>query len=748
MRVPCCVEEAYFSLLQPANLQLATCSSQPAIRNSYFQRKYRSVSSSVLNVENLTVSYRQNGRWLDAVRDVDLAIEENQIYGLVGESGSGKSTLALAVMRYLSENGAVRQGSIWLRGRDLTALSMAEMQSAWREDLRLIPQNPLPSLNPSLRIGEQIAETLDPSLSRQEIQARLVELLSTVRLADPERIARAYPHQISGGQQQRVLIAMGLSGEPSLLVMDEPTTNLDVTTEAVILDLLRDLIHSRKTSVLYVTHSLGVVAQLCNRVAVLYAGEVVEDAVVDDIFHQPLHPYTQALLDSVPKMGQNKAEFQLRPIPGQIPELDNLPPGCVFEPRCPLALELCARERPALESPAAGRRVRCHRWQEIADGTIDPRQPAAAATSLASTQAAGAVLEVEGLRKEYEIDRSLLQLLSRQSVQKVMAVNSVDFQIRRHETLGLVGESGSGKSTVARCIIGLIERDGGEICLLDMPLARSLAQRDEGVLRHLQMVLQSPDDALNPYMSVGDALRRPLMRLAGYSRAEAEAGVAQLLTAVKLSPNYVARMPDQLSGGEKQRVAIARAFASQPDLLIFDESVSGLDVSVQAAILNMLNELQQQHRSAYLFISHDLAVVSYLADVIAVIYLGSLMDVGRREQLLAPPYHPYTEALLSAVPVLEPAMGSSAKVNGGDPSTQNGACQPIRLEGEIPSPVEMPSGCPFHTRCHRRPMLPDPEICVREEPPWRIGDDGHRIYCHIPLDELRSVQQSRVEVER
>jgi peptide/nickel transport system ATP-binding protein len=468
-------------------------------------------------------------------------------------------------------------------------------------------------------------------------------------------------------------------------------------------------------------------------VAVLYAGELVEDAAVGDLFRQPLHPYTQALLDSVPRLGQNKhqlsPEMQLRPIPGQIPELGDLPQGCIFAPRCPLAIEICVAERPPLEEPAPGRHVRCHRWPEIAAGTADPHQPVIAATPTIHTIADQEnVLDVIDLEKHYAVPRSLGEMLRGEAPQQVKAVNGIDLRIRRGETLGLVGESGSGKSTAARCIIGLIGRNGGEITLLDMPLARKLAQRDKKTLRHLQMVLQSPDEALNPYMRVGDTLRRPLMRLAGRSRQEADTDVERLLSSVKLSPSYVDRLPDQLSGGEKQRVAIARAFASQPDLLLFDESVSGLDVSVQAAILNLLTELQQETESAYLFISHDLAVVGYLADVIAVIYLGQMMEVARTEQMFSPPYHPYTEALLSAIPNLDPEIKGA----------------PIRLEGEIPSPVDVPTGCPFHTRCHRRPMLPDPEICVRQDPPWRDAADGHRIYCHIPLAELAREQRGLV----
>ena len=695
----------------------------------------------LLQIENLTVAYQQGPRWLPALRDIALTVNAGEIYGLVGESGSGKSTLALAIMNYLSANGQVRAGSIRLRGRELASLSPAEMRQIWQSEVRLIPQNPLAALNPSLRIGDQIAESFDPNLPKTQMDARVLEVLARVHLADPTRIRNSYPHQLSGGQQQRVMIAMALTGEPALLVMDERTTNLDVTTEAAILELIRELIVQSQTAVLYVTHNLGVVAQLCDRVAVLYAGELVEDAAVHDLFAQPLHPYTQALLQSIPRLGYHKSAAQLQPITGQIPALDQLPTGCVFEPRCALANERAVRERPALEDAQPGHRVRCHRWHEIMAGSAravaefpatpttvpyaDPPQVEAAGGASARLLSER-VLTVENLRKEYEVSRSLHQLVTGVSPQHVKAVDGIDLQLRRNETLGLVGESGSGKSTVARCTVGLVERSGGELQLLNMPLAPTLAARAPQVLRRVQMVMQNADDALNPYIRVGDALRRPLMRLAGLSRAAADEAMTRLLAAVKLSPTYAVRRPDQLSGGEKQRVAIARAFASQPDLLLLDESVSGLDVSVQATILNLLNELQQENGSAYLLISHDLAVVSYLADVIAVIYLGQLMEVGRTTTLLTPPYHPYTEALLSAVPVPDPTVTR----------------QPILLEGEVPSPIQRPTGCPFHTRCHRRSLLPDPQICVQQAPPWRTTAEGQRIYCHIPLDQLHAVQQS------
>ncbi len=682
----------------------------------------------MLKVEGLTVGYRQDNGWLDAVRHASLQIDAGEIYGLVGESGSGKTTLALAIMNYLGENGAVRQGSVRLRGRELTTLSRAEMRPLWQHELKLIPQNPLASLNPSLRIGEQMAEALDPSLSKDERDERIAELFAQVHLADPERMQQSYPHQLSGGQQQRILIAMALAGAPSLLIMDEPTTNLDVTTEAAILKLVRELITRIGCAVLFVTHNLGVVAQACDRVAVLYGSELVEDAAVNDLFPRPLHPYTQSLLNSVPRLGLHKHAAELQPIPGQIPALDALPSGCIFTPRCPIAIDVCAQLRPDLDPVMPGRQVRCHRWQDMLAGIMSTPEANLATISTPAADQEETILSVNHLCKDFGLSRSLWQILTRQQAQQVHAVSDVDFQIKRGETLGLVGESGSGKSTIARTIMGLIERDGGEVRLIESVLPPDLDERTSKMLRRLQMVLQSPDDALNPYIRVGDALRRPLLRLANIDGDEVDDAVAALLASVKLAPSYTERLPDELSGGEKQRVAIARALASQPDLLLLDESVSGLDVSVQATILNLLNELQAERSIAYLFISHDLAVVSYLADSIAVIYLGQLMEAARTAHLLNPPYHPYTEALLSAVATPYPDADR----------------QPIVLEGDAPSPVNQPSGCPFHTRCHRRAELPNPEICVEQAPPWRTTAAGSRIYCHIPLDVLSALQRPLV----
>ena len=688
----------------------------------------------VLQIDDLTVSYYQGKAWLDAVCNASLRIEPGETVGLVGESGSGKTTLALAALRYLPENGAVRGGAIQLAGRDLLACTAAEMQRVWREQVRLVPQNPLVSLNPSMRIGQQLAEALpaSPSLraklrstperqrsGRSNPDAAVLDALSAVQIGDPPAVARSYPHQLSGGMQQRVMIAMALLGEPALLVLDEPTTNLDVTTEAVILDLVRDLIRQRGTAVLYVSHNLGVVAGLCDRVAVLYAGELVEDAPVAELYRRPLHPYTAGLLDSVPRPGVNRRQAALAAIPGSVPRLDERPAGCVFAPRCSLAIDLC-QQRPAPSLAGPGRTVRCHRREEILAGELAlaaREQTCKVAENLAGLEAGGeTVLRVRELTKRFDRPRDLGDLLARRPARQVRAVDGVSVQMGRGRTLGLVGESGSGKTTLARCIVGLAERDGGEVTLLDLPLAPALSRRYPATLRRLQMVFQNPDEALNPHRTVGQTLTRTLRRLAGLGKAGAQQRARQLLALVKLDPGYLDRLPGQLSGGEKQRVAIARAFASQPDLLLFDESVSALDVSVQAAILNLLSELQGEGQAAYLFISHDLAVVSYLADDVAVMYLGQVVEAGPTARIFEPPHHPYTAALLSAIPVPDPAARR----------------QRIHLQGDITSAAAMPTGCRFHTRCPR--FLGD--LCAQQEPPWQDGGRGHWIRCHLTVDEL------------
>lgn len=676
---------------------------------------------STLQVQDLSVSYRSREAEVHALRQVSLTVQAGEVMGIVGESGSGKTTLVQAVMRYLPPGGTIRAGQIMFKGEDLAKKSRVEMRSLWGSQIALVPQDPGSSLNPSMRVGAQVSEVLEQhlQLGGGALRRRALELLEMVRITDPERIYESYPFELSGGMQQRALIAMALSTEPAMLVLDEPTTGLDATTQAVVLDLIRELMQERQTAALYVTHNLGVVAQLCDTVSVLYAGELLESGPTADLYHRPLHPYTRGLLDSVPRLGANKHEVRLRAIEGAIPALDELPRGCIFRTRCPLAIQIC-EEPPPLVHAAPARKVRCHRWEEIARSEVSARQPLPHSTSHRTKVLAGEpILELQELRVHFARSRTWLDLLTGRSPKTVHAVDGVDLQIQRPETLGLVGESGSGKTTLARAVMGLVPRTGGDISLEGQPLPARLKDRDRAQLRKMQIVIQNPAEALNPYLTVGESIRRPLQTLLGLARPQAHAQALDLLRAVKLNPEYANRFPTALSGGELQRVAIVRAFASSPQLLVADEAVSSLDVSVQASILNLMSELQQEHESAALFISHDLAVVGYLADKVAVIYAGQLMEVSPVEQVFEPPHHPYTEALLSAIPLIDP-MASQER---------------IRLEGEVPVAGEL-QGCPFHTRCPR--FLGD--ICIEQRPAWQQASGGKSIYCHIPLEDLGQEQ--------
>jgi len=675
----------------------------------------------VLQINDLTLSYRRNSGAVDAVRDFSLSIDEGQTYGLVGESGSGKSTLALAVMSYLNEDGFTKSGTLLINGQEISEFDDEQLRKLWGSSVAHVPQNPFTALNPSLRIGEQLAESIKAhnDLSDEEADLQVVKMLEQVRLADPVRVANSYPHQISGGMQQRVMIALALSSKPRLLVLDEPTTALDVTTQAVVLDLISELTREHSTATLYVTHNLGVVANITDRVAVLYASELVEDAPTEDLYRQPLHPYSRGLLDSVPRLAQRKDEVPLQGISGQIPSLEDLPSACVFAPRCPVAIDICWQQRPALESPTPDRRVRCHRWPEILAGQLSTHREAQSPL-LVEGFSSKPVLSLDNVSVVYPQPRSITEWLSANPPKELRAVDKVSLEVQSRQTIGIVGESGSGKSSLARAIIGLVEPDAGHVDILGATLPSVLKLRDKETLSQLQMIFQNPDEALNPYLTVGESLQRPLISLKSLSSRDAQLQAMELLAKVRLPSEYLHRFPGQLSGGEKQRVAVARAFATNPDLLIADESVSALDVSVQATILNLLISLQIEHNTAMLFIAHDIAVVGYLADQIAVMYLGRLMQFGDAISIFDPPYHPYTEALLSAVPPPDPSVEQER----------------IRLSGDVPSAIDRPSGCPFHTRCPR--FLG--EICVEQAPPWQESEDGKRVYCHIPIVELERSQ--------
>ena len=673
----------------------------------------------VFEVEGLHIDYTTELGVLHAVRNVSLAVHEHESFGLVGESGSGKSTLAMGAIRYLASNGKVTEGSVRLSGVELLGLSPRELRELWGSRIGVVYQSPLSALNPSIVIGKQLAEVARQHLGmdRAAALARVAEMLAKVAMPDPEAVMKRYPHQLSGGMLQRCVIAMALMTDPSLLILDEPTTALDVTTQAVVLDLVADLKREFDSAILYITHDLGVITKICDRVGVMYAGEFMEQAELHELFKRPRHPYTLDLLGCVPRFDPTPQKRSLVTIPGAIPRVDELPPGCIFGPRCSFVEEACRAARPPLAEVAAAHLSACRRWEDV---------PLPAEHLRAATEAVRRA-EDEGVRPEVLVEAQGAQVHFKAKGagrggknRLIRAVDGVDLEVCVGQTLGVVGESGSGKTTLARAIIGLTPATGGEITLRGRRLPPSTGKRPRATLREIQMVFQNPDASLNPTRSVGDAIMRPLTLLGGLGRQAARERAKELLEAVSLPVSYFDRLPHELSGGEKQRVAIARAFAAEPRLILCDEPISSLDVSVQGSLMNLLMKLQVEKSTSYVFISHDLSAVQHLSDAIAVVYLGHVMEIGDAVKVLTPPFHPYTEALLSAVPLADPDVKQ----------------KPIRVGGTVPSAMDVPPGCRFHPRCPR--CLGD--ICREQEPPWREGDGEHRIYCHIPLDELARLQ--------
>ncbi|MCB9156196.1 MAG: ABC transporter ATP-binding protein [Caldilineaceae bacterium] len=691
-------------------------------------------SSTVLSVKNLAIAYKVRGGEIEAVQNVSFELKEGESFGLVGESGCGKSTVAWSLVNFLGRNGYVKRGSIMFQGEELTGRSPEELRQMRGNRITMVFQDPMQALNPSMRLGDQLTEvlTVHQSMSEEAARKRTLEMLERVHMPDPASVMRRYPHQISGGQQQRVVIAMALLNNPALLIMDEPTTALDVTVEAAVLDLIAELRETFNTAILFISHNLGVVARVCNHVGVMYAGEMVEQATVREIFKNPRHPYTQGLIRCVPRLGADKASSMLYPIRGRVPPPKQRPSGCVFGPRCDYAQDRCVAERPALHtlsadysSSSAPHSVACHfaedivfaDWQPPADMEL-PVQKNGAFTSGQEP----IILDVDALKKYYDVQgNSFLDLFGLGEKRQVKAVDGISFSVPRGMTLGIVGESGCGKSTLVKTIIGLESATAGQADFMGFDITKDLNDRDAELMEELQMVFQNPDSTMNPSYTVGQQIGRPLLRFGKIPKEQVRAEVVKLLHSVRLGENYYDRLPRQLSGGEKQRVGIARALATRPDLVLCDEPVSALDVSVQAAVLNLLLEVQQEYNSTLLFIAHDLSVVRFFSDYIAVMYLGEIVEIGPAAAIYAPPYHPYTEALLSAVPIPDP-----------DAEQKH-----IRLRGSVPSAINPPSGCHFHTRCPRRHLLPDGgKICAEQEPPWQQVTEGHRIYCHIPVEQL------------
>jgi peptide/nickel transport system ATP-binding protein len=663
---------------------------------------------SLLSIRDLRVEYTTARGTVAAIPDFSLEIAPGESFGLVGESGCGKSTLIMAIMGYMGRNGAIARGQILFEGRDLAKAGSEELRGIRGSRIAIVYQEPATALNPSMTIGRQLMEVpiAHDGVAMPEARARAARVLADVHLPDPDSVMRRYPHQLSGGQKQRVVIAMALLANPALLLLDEPTTGLDVTVEATVLDLLNELRAKYGTALFYISHNLGVIAQVCDRIGVMYAGKLVEDAPAAALFATPLHPYTRGLLASLPRPGADKHTHPLVSIPGVVPSAGRAPESCGFLPRCGFARPGLCDAAPVQLLDAGGHLVRCARWRDLPP--TEAPAPAGAAAVIAPGEI---VMRARDVSRAFAVGK-----------RRLIANDRLNFAAQRGHVLAIVGESGSGKSTFAKVLAGLDAATGGSLVVLGDDVARQQVRRRSATkVAAVQMVFQQPDGTLNPSHPVGWPLARALRKFGiATDRRAVDARVTALLEMVRLPAALRHALPRQLSGGQKQRIAIARAFAGNPELLVADEPVSALDVSVQAAVINLLLRIQAEQGTTLVFISHDLGLVRYLADEVVVMYLGQVMESGPVAALFEPPYHPYTEALLSAVPVPDPTIRTKR----------------IRLEGEIPSPLNVPKGCRFATRCPRK-LGP---VCDDTPPPLREAGRDHEIHCHIPLDRLRQVE--------
>ncbi len=679
-------------------------------------------SKPILEIENLSISFFTRLREIPAVMDFSCTVMPGEAMGLVGESGCGKSTVALAVMRDLGKNGRIVGGKIRFKGRDLTTMTDEELRHIRGSEIAMIYQEPMASLNPAMKIGAQLAEVpmIHQGMAKADAWALARQIVADVRLPDPDRIINAYPHQLSGGQQQRIVIAMALMSKPALLILDEPTTALDVTVEAGIVDLVKDLGEKYGTSMLFISHNLGLVMDVCDRLCVMYSGEAVETGAVVEVFDKMRHPYTQALFRSIPLPGADKNARPLVAIPGNFPLPHERPKGCNFGPRCDYFQKgHCDAAEIAMDTVPKGDRhqTRCLKWAEIDwDAPLEARQ------TREKAKIGRVVLKMQDLRKYYSVSGSAFG----GGMKKVVKANeTLSFEAREGETLAIVGESGCGKSTFAKVLMGLETATSGSIMLFDENVQSTpITRRNTDTVSSLQMVFQNPFDTLNPSMTVGRQIIRALEIFRfGTSDEDRRQRMLELLDLVKLPRAFADRMPRQLSGGQKQRVGIARAFAGGAKVVVADEPVSALDVSVQAAVTDLLMDIQRENGTTLLFISHDLSIVRYLSDRVMVMYLGHVVEMGTTDQVFQPPYHPYTEALLSAVPIADTRVERKR----------------IVLEGDIPSAVNPPPGCPFQTRCRWKSQVPG-GLCDRDMPPVQVLEGGHQIKCHLSNEVLSRME--------
>ena len=685
-------------------------------------------SPALLQATGLSVTFPTRDGDVGAVRDLSFTLERGETIGIVGESGSGKSTVALGVLGLLPKYARVT-GSVRLMGRELVGLREDEMAKIRSSTIAYIPQDPLTSLNPAFTVGYQVAETMwtRGSATKEEARRRAIELLEIVGIPKAADRADDYPHQFSGGMRQRVVIAIAMANDPDVMIADEPTTALDVTIQAQVLEALRAAKNETQASLILITHDLGVVAGMADRVMVMYAGKPVETASADAIFYESRMPYTLGLLGSLPRLDA-KNPGPLRPIPGSPPSLLNLPSACPFAPRCPIAYQRCLTEEPALIGVGPDHATACHRSAEITPGDTALFAPSWADTesegydaALVSTEvsadgdgtqpaaANGALIEVHDLVKHFPIRGGRL---IRHQIAEAQAVSGVSFDLLEGETLGLVGESGCGKTTTARTVLQLLPATSGSVRYQGTELTGQSRRQLRPMRQYLQVVFQDPYASLDPRMPVGEIVAEPLRVHGRWDRKTGPERVDRLFQLVGLNPEHRNRFPHEFSGGQRQRVGVARALALDPKVLVLDEPVSALDVSIQAGVVNLLEELQDRLGLAYLFIAHDLSVVRHICDRVAVMYLGKIVEIGTDAQVYETPSHPYTQALLSAVPVPDPVIERQRRR--------------ILLTGEVPSAIMPPSGCRFRTRCWKAQ-----EICAEEEPALTERGQGHPVACHF-----------------
>ena len=670
----------------------------------------------IQKVKNLSVGFKsQKGHEISILKNITTNIKKGETVGIVGESGSGKSTLALAMMGYVKQGLFTMDGECIFNSSDLLKMENRELEKIRGRKIAMIPQNAGQSLTPNLKIGYQIDEALKlhTKLNKSERDNKTSELLNKVRLPSPETIALRYPHELSGGQQQRVAVGMALAGNPDLLLLDEPTTGLDVTTQAHVLELLNFIAKDTGTSMVYVSHDLGAIAQVSDRIIVMYSGEIVLEGPARDILKQPIHPYTYGLLKSIPKLSLAGLPDSM---PGSQPQPGTIQKGCSFYDRCNFAEDKCKKNSPNLEYVSELKTsVRCFNYKKLIEKKNDKN------TKIKRNEKnikINEILNLTDVSISYAKQKFLDQILNK-ITDTNPTVKDINININKGETLALVGESGSGKSTILKSIAGLLRTKEGKIKFdKDKILSNDLKKRNSSDLRAIQLIFQNPDESLNPNHTVEEILAQPLKLYFGLSGEELKKNIIELLEKVRLGKFYMTRYPRQLSGGEKQRVAVARAFAAKPDIILCDEVTSALDVSVQAAVLNLLQKLKEDFGTTYIFVSHDLAVVRAISDRVAVLYQGRLCEIGPSKNVYQFPSHPYTEVLLGAV--LEP-----------DPDIK-----PKLVAEDVVEERPPEKGCCFQGRCPR--ILGDK--CKNETPPWQIGDNGNAIRCHISVEELKKNQ--------